>query len=236
MASTAQQPLRPSWLFVGGSALRPELQGLLPEVDLRLAGDADLAHELAGSRPRIVIVAQPPADSASVQAVAAARRRPRSPIRTVLLTAPDDVGGRMSALDGGFDDALPISVDIRELAARLRRLGTAVRPAISRSSILIAAGVELDLQACELRREGLPQRLRPKELQLLSLMAAHPRRAYTRPELIERVWGATFAGDPRTIDVHMRWLRSKVEADPEHPAHLVTVRGYGYRFDPPDPE
>jgi DNA-binding response OmpR family regulator len=234
MASTDQQPSRPSWLFVGGPALRPELQGLLPDVDLRLVGDGELAHELAGSRPRIVIVAQPPADAGSVEMVVLARKRPRSPIRTVLLTTPDDVLGRMSALDGGFDDALPASIDARELATRLRRLGASVRPVSSRSTILIADGVELDLQACELRRDGRPQRLRPKEFQLLALLAAHPRRAYTRPELIERVWVAAFAGDPRTIDVHLRWLRSKVEADPERPAHLVTVRGHGYRFDPPE--
>jgi two-component system phosphate regulon response regulator PhoB len=93
--------------------------------------------------------------------------------------------------------------------------------------------VELDLQAYELRGAGGPRRLRPKEFQLLALLATHPRRAFTRAELIERIWGRSFAGDPRTIDVHLSWLRAKVEADPEHPRHLVTIRGRGYRFDPP---
>jgi two-component system response regulator RegX3 len=65
------------------------------------------------------------------------------------------------------------------------------------------------------------------------MLAAHPGRAYTRRQILDRVWGADHDGDPRTVDVHVRWLRSKIETDPEHPIHLVTVRGVGYRLDPP---
>jgi DNA-binding winged helix-turn-helix (wHTH) protein len=67
-----------------------------------------------------------------------------------------------------------------------------------------------------------------------TLLAAHPGRAFTRQQLLDRVWGPGHVGDPRTVDVHVRWLRAKVERDPERPAHLVTVRGVGYRLDPPD--
>ena len=66
---------------------------------------------------------------------------------------------------------------------------------------------------------------------LLAMLAAHPGRAYTRRQLLDRVWGPGHAGDPRTVDVHVRWLRSKIEQQPEAPEHLVTVRGVGYRLD-----
>ena len=67
------------------------------------------------------------------------------------------------------------------------------------------------------------------------MLAGHPGRAYTRRQLLDRVWGADHDGDPRTVDVHVRWLRSKIEAEPGHPVHLVTIRGIGYRLDPPGP-
>jgi DNA-binding response OmpR family regulator len=89
------------------------------------------------------------------------------------------------------------------------------------------------MAAHELRRGGAIVHLRPKEFGLLATLAAHPGRAYTRRELLDRVWGSGHGSGPRTVDVHVRWLRSKIEPDPEHPLHLVTVRGVGYRLDPP---
>jgi DNA-binding response OmpR family regulator len=231
---TDRSPLRPQWLFVDDGFGARSLPAFQPEAEIRSVRADELAGELASGRSRLIVVAQPPADPGEVDLVVLARRRPRTALRTVLLTAPDDIDGRLAALERGFDDALPISIDGRELVARLRRLESAVRPPVSRNTIQIGDDVELDLQACELRTRGEPRRLRPKEFALLALLATHPRRAYTRRELIERVWGTGFAGDPRTIDVHLRWLRSKVERDPEHPEHLVTVRGHGYRFDPPE--
>ena len=87
--------------------------------------------------------------------------------------------------------------------------------------------------AHELRRDGRLVHLRPKEFDLLAVLASHPGRAWTRRQLLDRAWGHGHDGDPRTIDVHVRWLRSKIETEPEQPAHLVTVRGVGYRLDPP---
>ncbi len=83
-----------------------------------------------------------------------------------------------------------------------------------------------------MRRSGTLVHLRPKEFQLLSVLASHPGRAYTRRQLLDQVWGTGHDGDPRTVDVHVRWLRSKIEPRPEAPVHLVTVRGVGYRLDP----
>ncbi len=92
----------------------------------------------------------------------------------------------------------------------------------------------LDLVAHELRRDGRTVHLRPKEFGLLAMLAAHPGRAYTRRQLLDRVWGSEHDGDPRTVDVHVRWLRAKIEPEPARPVHLITLRGIGYRLDPPD--
>lgn len=222
---------RPAWLVLGADALAARLPDLVRDVEVRRVETTGLQVELAHGRPRVVIVAQPPASAEDIDVVVA-QRRARTSLRAVLLTEPDDLPRRLAALAADFDDALPASIDDRELAARVRRL-TAPARSTRRSLIAVSEHVQLDLQACELQADGRPQRLRPKEFQLLALLATHPRRAFTRQELLERVWGRAFTGDARTIDVHLRWLRSKVEADPERPVHLVTVRGRGHRFDPP---
>ena len=97
----------------------------------------------------------------------------------------------------------------------------------------VADDLELDLAAHELRSGERVVHLRPKEFGLLALLATHPGRAYARRELLQRVWGPGTQTGARTVDVHVRWLRSKIEPDPERPIHLVTVRGVGYRLDPP---
>jgi DNA-binding response OmpR family regulator len=96
----------------------------------------------------------------------------------------------------------------------------------------VAAGVELDLVAHELRRAGRPVHVRPKEFLLLAILAANPGRAFSRRQLLDMAWDPERDVDPRTVDVHVHWLRSKIEATPRQPAHLVTVRGFGYRLDP----
>src|SRR5262245_43458834 len=95
--------------------------------------------------------------------------------------------------------------------------------------------VELDLIARELRRAGQPVHVRPKEFLLLAILAANPGRAFSRRQLLDLAWDPERGIDTRTVDVHVHWLRSKIEADPRRPRHLVTVRGYGYRLDPWDP-
>ncbi|MBA3851001.1 MAG: winged helix-turn-helix transcriptional regulator [Chloroflexi bacterium] len=95
----------------------------------------------------------------------------------------------------------------------------------------VSDGIDLDLDSRELRRDGRAVHLRPKEFGLLDLLARHPGRTFTRRQLLDRVWGSDRDGDPRTVDVHVRWLREKLEEDPEHPRLLMTVRGVGYRLD-----
>ena len=93
-------------------------------------------------------------------------------------------------------------------------------------------GVELDLDRRELLRDDRWIHLRPKEAQLLELFARNPGRTLAREHILERVWGAGHDGDPRTVDVHVRWLRDKIEPDPHVPTRLLTVRGRGYRLEP----
>jgi DNA-binding response OmpR family regulator len=198
---------------------------------VRTVQDADAFLQiLAGDRPRIAILSEPPAGPIELGALVRERRR-RNGLRVIHLSEPANVQARLAALREGVDEALPSTIDTDELLARVQILEarTRVRPA---TCLLVADGYELDLIAHELRHDGDPVHLRPKEFQLLAMLAAHPGRAYTRRHLLDRVWGPDQVGDPRTVDVHIRWLRSKIEAQPDRQAHLLTVRGVGYRLDP----
>jgi len=147
---------------------------------------------------------------------------------------PDAVEARLAALMAGFDDALTTAMPATELAWRLAWLDAKARHRPRSGSVhAIGDGFELDVIAHVLRRRDEVIHLRPKEFGLLALLAAHPGRAYSRRELLDRVWGPDHRGGMRTVDVHVRWLRSKIEACPERPEHLLTVRGLGYRRDGP---
>jgi DNA-binding response OmpR family regulator len=199
------------------------------------ADDQEFLSLLDHARPRIAIVTEPPATSELVERVAVERRR-RTTLRIVHHAADDAVDQRLHALRLGFDDALPLGIPHDEFRGRLELLDEDSR-VTSHPATRIALGndLELDLSSRELRRDGLPVHLRPKEFGLLAMLAGHPGRAYTRRQLLDRVWGLDHDGDPRTVDVHVRWLRSKIEAEPGHPVRLVTIRGIGYRLDPPEP-
>ena len=196
-----------------------------------VGSDEQFVRALGDERPRVAVVSVPPA-GAEALAIAAEQRRRRVALRLVLVNDPADVAGRLHALERGFDDAVPSTISAEELSGRIAIL--VARPRIRPSGQLsVAADTELDPVAHRIRRGGREVHLRPKEFALLALLATHPGRVFSRRELIDRVWGPGFEGDPRTVDVHVRWIRSKIEADADHPANLVTVRGTGYRLDPP---
>jgi DNA-binding response OmpR family regulator len=196
-----------------------------------VAEPARFGELLATLRPRVVVCSRPPASAAEIQAVAEARRR-RPSMRAVLLAPPEAIDVRLHALVRGFDDALASTIQLDELIGRLTWHDARSRARSSAGGILrFGDGFELDTAAHELRRQGEVVHLRPKEFGLLALLASHPGRAYTRAELLDRVWGSSRGGG-RTVDVHVRWLRSKIEVDPDRPVTLVTVRGVGYRLDP----
>jgi DNA-binding response OmpR family regulator len=196
-----------------------------------VGSDERFVRALNDERPRVAILSVPPAGLEALVAAAEHRRR-RAGLRLVLINHPADIAGRLQALERGFDDALPNTISPEELAGRIAIL-VARRRQRPGGHLSVAADTELDPVAHRIRRGGRDVHLRPKEFALLALLATHPGRVFSRRELIDRVWGTGFEGDPRTIDVHVRWIRSKIEADADHPANLVTVRGAGYRLDPP---
>jgi DNA-binding response OmpR family regulator len=215
-------------VVVGDPALVARLRPLLPHARLEEATLADLDAVVArlGARALLCAQADPKAGLAALQRL----RAVGDGAKTLLLTPPDAVETRLAALESGIDEALATPIDDAELAGRLslllRRAGRS-RP----TRLVIADGLELDLGRRELWRDGRWVHLRPKEAGLLELLARSPGRTLTREHILRRVWGPDHGGDPRTVDVHVRWLRSKIEADPHHPVRLCTVRGVGYRLD-----
>lgn len=222
---------RSTWVVLAEAPLGARLADVAGDVRLRITRDPSVfATSLVHERPRIALVASPPACPDDLDAAIRERRR-RSALRLLYLSPPDDIDGRIAALKLGFDEALPATLDTRELVGRIRWLEEQSRPG-GATELAIADGIVLDTTAHELRRDDRAIHLRPKEFQLLALLAAHPGRVYSRRQLLDRVWGPGHIGDPRTVDVHVRWLRSKIEPRPGAPLHLVTVRGVGYRLDP----
>jgi DNA-binding response OmpR family regulator len=145
------------------------------------------------------------------------------------MSATDDAEGRLSALAAGIDEALP-PIGVEELGGRLQL--TTRRLAGRRLARLpIADGTELDLRRRALLRDGRWIHLRPKEARLLEVLLRADGKTLTRTSILARVWGADHHGDPRTVDVHVRWLRAKIEPDPRRPSRLLTVRGVGYRLE-----
>lgn len=221
----------PAWIALADDGPVTDLATAVPGHRLRIVRDpAVFGALLCAGRPHLAILASPPAGDEDL-ALALRERRRRSSLRLMHVTAPTDVERRIAALRLGVDEAVPATISPAELTARLELLEERSRTRHG-VAVPVADGVILDVVAHEVRRDGELVHLRPKEYQLLAMLASHPGRAYTRRQLLDRVWGHDHDGDPRTVDVHVRWLRSKIEPQPEAPVHLVTVRGVGYRLDP----
>jgi DNA-binding response OmpR family regulator len=154
-----------------------------------------------------------------------------------MLTARDEVGDKVLGLELGADDYVTKPFVLRELLARVRavlRRTTASPAAAARSPLLPAEAawtvgeLEFDPAQHMVRRGGTPVELSPKEFRLFCALARQPGTPQSRSALIEQVWGDEFMGDEKTLDVHIRWLREKIEQDPSHPSLILTVRGTGY--------
>jgi DNA-binding response OmpR family regulator len=224
-------PPLPSWVALAEGGPVARLTGNIGMRTIHAtAHRAEFAQMLRSARPRIAIIGTPPAGADDLAAALQERRR-RPGLRIVVVSPSDAISERLDALRAGADEALADTIDPAELGARLAILEERAR-ARHETVLQVTADTELDLVAHEVRRAGSLIHLRPKEFQLLAMLAAHPGRAYSRRQLLDRVWGAHHDGDPRTVDVHIRWLRSKIEPRSDAPIHLVTVRGVGYRLDP----
>jgi DNA-binding response OmpR family regulator len=149
-----------------------------------------------------------------------------------MLTARGEESDRIVGLELGADDYLTKPFSPRELAVRVRNLLRRARSAPPPGQSVTFGDFELDTEARELRHDGVPVRLTLKEFDLLSFLSSHPRRVFSRDQLMDRVWGYTSALDTGTVTVHIRRLREKIETDPSRPRFLETVWGAGYRFSP----
>lgn len=150
----------------------------------------------------------------------------------LMLSAKGSETDRVVGLEVGADDYLTKPFGMRELIARCRALLRRHRHSQvqTQESALRFHDISLYPQECRVTVRGDEINLSPKEFRILELFMSHPRRVWSREQLIERIWGPDFMGDSKTVDVHIRWLREKLELDPSHPEYLLTVRGFGYRF------
>lgn len=149
----------------------------------------------------------------------------------LILSAKSSETDRVLGLEVGADDYITKPFSTRELIARCRALLRRHRfNASAPKPILQLGNIALYPQECRVFVNEEEINLSPKEFRILELFMTHPRRVWSREQLIDRVWGVDFLGDTKTVDVHIRWLREKLEKDPSQPEYIVTVRGFGYRF------
>lgn len=160
--------------------------------------------------------------------------RKTSDVPILMLTAKGEEVDKIVGLEIGADDYMTKPFSLRELMARVRALlrrprTTGRRPGME--STIVAGDLALDMAAHVARKDGEAIDLKPREFDLLVVLMQNPGRAFSRLQLLEAVWGANYIGDERTVDVHMRWLRQKIEDEPSEPKRIITVRGVGYRFE-----
>ena len=157
----------------------------------------------------------------------------------IMLTARDEELDRIVGLEMGADDYIIKPFSMRELMARVKAQLRRVRLIRSEAQTtspeskdaLVFGNLELDTLRREMRIDGKPMAVKPKEFDLMLFLARHRGQALSRQLILERVWGWDFVGGSRTVDVHIRWLREKIEPDISRPSRIVTIYGEGYRFD-----
>lgn len=159
----------------------------------------------------------------------------------LMLTARDDEIDRIVGLEVGADDYMSKPFSMRELLARVKAMLRRVRlmqeentPAqteVPSKEVMTFGDLVIDSIRREVRIKNVNLELKPKEFELLHYLALNRGRALSRDKILEEVWGWDYMGESRTVDVHMRWLRQKIETDPGQPSRLITVRGAGYRFE-----
>ena len=159
--------------------------------------------------------------------------RARSTVPVIMVTAKDSEVDKVVGLELGADDYITKPFSSRELVARVRavlRRGRDERDLVP--SLVEAGPVRLDVERHVVTVDGRPTRFPLKEFELLELLLRNAGRVLTRGQLIDRVWGADYVGDTKTLDVHIKRLRAKIEPDPGEPRYIVTVRGLGYKYEP----
>jgi DNA-binding response OmpR family regulator len=159
--------------------------------------------------------------------------RAESGVPIVMLTAKDSELDKVVGLELGADDYVTKPFSLRELSARIRALfrrSEQVTATDAAAPIVDLGSVQVDLAGHRLLRDGTALPIKPKAFELLAFLLRHPGQAFTRDQLLEHVWGYDYAGETRTVDVHVHWLRSTLEEDAAAPKFIHTVRGVGYVF------
>jgi DNA-binding response OmpR family regulator len=198
-------------------------------VDTASDGESGLSAARA-SRPDLILLdlMLPAMDGLEVCRVL--RREMTTPI--LMLTAKTEEIDKVVGLELGADDYVTKPFSMRELLARVRALlRRAETTPSAEAEVLLAGDLQVDLRRMEASRGGRALALKPRELDLLAFFLRNRGRAFTRDQLLNQIWGYDFAGDTRTVDVHIRWLRQKIEDVPAKPSRIITVRGVGYRFE-----
>ncbi len=189
-------------------------------IDMAKTGDFDLI---------ILDLMMPQVDGLT----ACMRIREFSNVPIIMLTARSEDADKIIGLESGADDYITKPFNILELKARIRALlrrANAAPQQKAQNTLLSAGGVTLDLEQRVALKNGKVVELTAKEYDLIELFVKNPRRVYSRENLMDLVWGYTYAGDYRTVDVHIRRLREKLEDDPAAPQHILTKWGIGYYF------
>jgi two-component system OmpR family response regulator len=162
--------------------------------------------------------------------------RGESQVPIIMLTAKTEEVDRVVGFELGADDYVTKPFSMRELLSRIKavlRRSEAVRDegtATAAGGFLEAGDIKIDLKKHEVVRSGTGVELNPKEFELLVFLLSNRGQVFSREQILRNVWGYDFIGNDRTVDVHMRWMRRKLETDPDNPQYLLTVRGYGYKF------
>lgn len=158
-------------------------------------------------------------------------RHQGNPVPILIIGARGSANNCAFYLEAGADDYLTKPFGMREFIARCRalmrrqRLGNLPQPVT-----LQYKNITLYPEECRVLVRSEEAKFSPKQFRLLELFMTYPRRVWSRDQLLERIWGQDFIGDSKTVDVHIRWLREKLELDPSQPEYIITVRGFGYRF------
>lgn len=159
--------------------------------------------------------------------------RKESGVPILMITARSQELERVMGLEVGADDYIVKPFSFRELVARVRAMLRRVeidREGMPLSDRLVIGEIALDRSARQVTRAGRPVELSRREFELLQVLMEHAGQALSRQELLDAVWGEDWIGTPRTLDVHIRWLREKLEENPTEPRYIETIHGFGYRF------
>jgi two-component system, OmpR family, response regulator len=202
--------------------------------EVSTAADGEQALETARrEKPDLIVLDLMLPKLSGLEVCRILRREMTVPI--LMLTARAEETDKIIGLEIGADDYMTKPFSVRELLSRVRailRRADMTRTAPAENELTLRIDdIEIDPARHRATRRGETLELTPKEFDLLAFLAKNKGFVFSRDQLLEKVWGYDYAGDTRTIDVHVRWLRQKIEADPKRPRHLITIRGLGYKLE-----